>query len=130
MSVLDASALVELLLWSERGQRTAALIGETGSILHAPHLVTVEVLHVLRRLVAQDELSADRATGVVADLMDLDIDYHDHLLLTERIWQLRGHLTSYDATYVALSELLDQPLITFDERLAQTTGHLSLVVIP
>ena len=37
--------------------------------------------------------------------------------------ELRANLTAYDAVYVALSEVLDAPLLTFDRRLAAAPGH-------
>ena len=38
--------------------------------------------------------------------------------LTSRIWSLRHNLSAYDASYVALAEALDCPLLTADARLA------------
>jgi predicted nucleic acid-binding protein len=42
--------------------------------------------------------------------------------LASRIWQLRDNLTSYDAAYVALAELLSAPLVTSDARLVNAGG--------
>jgi predicted nucleic acid-binding protein len=42
--------------------------------------------------------------------------------LVERCWELRGNVTIYDASYVALAEALDVPLITADARLGRTPG--------
>jgi predicted nucleic acid-binding protein len=39
-----------------------------------------------------------------------------------RAWELRGSVTYYDASYVALAELLDAPLVTLDPRLARAPG--------
>jgi predicted nucleic acid-binding protein len=36
---------------------------------------------------------------------------------------LRAALAGYDATYVALAETLDSPLVTCDARLARAHGH-------
>jgi predicted nucleic acid-binding protein len=55
--VLDASAMVELLLQTSLGSRVEAA-GVSAEELHAPHLLDVEVFQVLRRLVASGELSA------------------------------------------------------------------------
>jgi predicted nucleic acid-binding protein len=35
---------------------------------------------------------------------------------------MRENLTAYDATYVALAEVLDAPLLTMEARLAQAPG--------
>ena len=40
-----------------------------------------------------------------------------------RLWELRESITAYDATYVALAEALDSPLITCDSKLARSHGH-------
>jgi len=39
-----------------------------------------------------------------------------------RIWDLRENLSSYDAAYVALAELLDAPLLTTDARVGLVPG--------
>ena len=42
--------------------------------------------------------------------------------MLRRIWSWRGNLTTYDAAYVALAEVLSAPLLTTDERLANAPG--------
>jgi len=59
----------------------------------------------------------------VADLADFPLRRYPHDLLLPRIWDLRNNLTAYDATYVALAEALDAPLLTRDRRLAAAAGH-------
>lgn len=49
MIVLDASAVIEYLLGTARGDAVRDRIAERGQSLHAPHLLDVEVAHVLRR---------------------------------------------------------------------------------
>lgn len=36
-------------------------------------------------------------------------------------------MTSYDAVYVALAEMLDAPLLTLDERLASAQGPMCTI---
>ena len=57
------------------------------------------------------------------DLTDLPLRRYPHDFLLPRIWDLRNNLTAYDATYVALAEALDAPLLTRDRRLAAAAGH-------
>jgi predicted nucleic acid-binding protein len=45
-----------------------------------------------------------------------------HTALLARAWQLRDNVTVYDASYVALAELLSVPLITADAKLAGAPG--------
>ena len=44
-------------------------------------------------------------------------------LLSDRVWELRHNLTAYDASYVALAELVDAVLLTTDERLCNAPGN-------
>ena len=122
MHVLDASAVVELLMGTPRGVQVAALI-DSGSSLHAPELLGVEVASVLRRLVRLDEITAETGGAVLADLRALGIEMCSHELLLERVFELRNVLTAYDATYVALAEVLACDIVTCDAKLAGATGH-------
>ena len=106
MIVLDASAVVELVLWTERGHRVGDAIARDRS-LHVPELMVAEVGSVLRRLVAQG-----------------------HDVLMGRAFELCHNLTMYDAVYVALAESLAATLLTFDSRLAGAPGHRADIVVP
>lgn len=122
MIVLDASALVELVLSTERGALIARRISNPAESLHAPHLADIEVAHALRRYVREGDLDANAAAGALGDLRDLDLERHPHEPWLDRIWELRENLTPYDAVYVALAEVLGAPLITCDGKLSRTSG--------
>ena len=123
MIVVDASALLELLLQTPLGARVEARLFRDEDELHAPHLVDVEVTQGLRRLVRAREVSADRAAEAISDLADLDLHRHPHLDLLTRAWKLRENVTAYDAMYVALAEALDAAVVTCDAPLATAPGH-------
>jgi predicted nucleic acid-binding protein len=123
MIVIDASALIEVLLATAVGARVRARLFRDDETLHAPHLLDLEILHVLRRLYLIGELQPDRAAQALAVLSDLRIVRHPHEPYIPRIWQLRHSLSAYDAAYVTLAEALDSPLITRDRRLASSHGH-------
>ncbi len=123
MIVLDASAVVELLLGTAEGAAVARRIDDPSIGLHAPHLLDVEVVQVVRRYVLAGQIGAERGKLAVDLLMALDLTRHDHDILLPRIWELRANLTAYDAAYVALAEALEAPLITFDGRIASAPGH-------
>jgi predicted nucleic acid-binding protein len=91
--------------------------------LHAPHLIDVELVHALRRLVYRGELAGDRAQAARQDFGDLPIGRYPHVALVDRMWELRDDLTAYDAPFIALSEALGVPLVTTDARLARAPGH-------
>jgi len=119
--VLDASAAIDWLLQTDAGQRIEKRIYSRGESLHAPHLLDVEVAQVLRRLVREGAVSAQRAEQALQDLLDLRVTRYPHYVFLPRIWQLRNNLSAYDAAYVALSEKLGATLITRDARLASVS---------
>ena len=122
MIVLDASALVELLLGTAHVRSIAARIADPGVSLHVPHLADVEVAQALRRYVREGELDPAEAVAALDDLRSLDLERHGHEPLLDRVWALRSNLTAYDAVYVALAEALDATLLTCDGRLARAPG--------
>ena len=66
--VVDASALLALLLRTPRAEALEERLPAKGESLHAPALIDLEVLQVLRRYEARRELSAQRA-GESLDLL-------------------------------------------------------------
>ena len=122
MIVLDASALVELLLGTERGRSIAARIADPTLGLRVPHLVDVEIAQPLRRYVRDREVDPTAAASALEDLHALDLERHAHEPLLDRIWALRQNLTAYDAAYVALAEALDTIVLTCDRKLARAPG--------
>ena len=53
-----------------------------------------------------------------------------HSRLAVRAWELRQSVSYYDASYVALAELLDAPLVTLDRRPAQAHGPRCAFLVP
>jgi predicted nucleic acid-binding protein len=133
MLVVDASALTELILGRPAGDVVGEHLARHAFALHAPHLVDVEVVSALRRLVASGEATAERAGEAIGDLQDLPIERYAHDILVPRVWQLRENFSAYDASYVALAEgLADEPvpLLTADGRLARAaTDHVDVPVL-
>lgn len=122
MRVLDASALVELLLGTEAGRKVASRVADPTLALHVPHLADVEVAQALRRYVLDGALPAESAAAALEDLRALDLERHAHEPLLDRVWALRDNLTAHDAVYVALAEALDCTLLTCDGGLARAPG--------
>jgi predicted nucleic acid-binding protein len=121
--VLDASAAIEWLLQSPVGLKIDHRIFARSESLHAPHLLDVEVAQVLRRYVRDKTITARRGQEALEDLGDLPLSRYPHDFLMPRVWGLRTTLTAYDAVYVALSELLEAPLLTCDAKIASAPGH-------
>ncbi len=128
MIVADASAVLEVLLSSPKGQRIAEIILDPAETLHAPHLLDLEVAQVLRRYWADGILKLSRAEEALSDYLDLPISRYPHDLMLGRIWELRRNFTAYDASYIALAESLPGTLVTCDAALA-TRGHCARVAL-
>ena len=118
MIVLDASAAIDWLLQTAAGKQIENRIYSRGDSLHAPHLLDLEVAQVLRRLVRESAISAQRADQAVQDLLSLRVTRYPHFVFLPEIWRLRHNLSAYDAAYFALAEKLGATLITRDARLA------------
>jgi predicted nucleic acid-binding protein len=110
--VIDASALVELLLRTERGRRVERAIGDAE--LLAPDVVNVEVVQSLRGLERGGKLAGTRAAKAISRLLESDIGRIPTRMLLRDMWTLRNNLSAYDASYVALAQALECPLMTVD----------------
>jgi predicted nucleic acid-binding protein len=121
--VLDASVAIDWLIRSLAAQRIESRILSRNQSLHAPELLDLEVVQVLRRLVREGTVSTSRAETAIEDLLDMRITRYPHSVLLPRIWQLRHNLSAYDAAYVVLAERLGATLFTRDARLASAAGH-------
>lgn len=127
--VVDASCVVAALV----DQGVAGRWAETqltGDDLAAPHLLPVEVANVLRRAVLTGDITADVGSLAHGDLLSVPVALFAYHLVAERVWELRGSVTAYDACYVALAELLDAPLATVDVRLSRSPGPRCTFVTP
>jgi predicted nucleic acid-binding protein len=122
MPVLDASVLVEYLASGEHADVAEERIRAEGHTNWVPELVAAEVGHALRRGVQLGRLDAVFAREALWELRQMPLHWVAHERLIFYAWELRENVTFYDALYVALAEMLDQPLITFDARLARASG--------
>jgi predicted nucleic acid-binding protein len=120
--ILDTSAILDALVARNPAAGLVQRLADDGD-LHAPHLIDVEVLHALRRMRMRDEISAERADDARRDFAETALIRYPHEPLSDRIWALRHNLSAYDATFVALAEILAVPLVTCDARLASSRGH-------
>ena len=118
--VVDTSAIVDVLLALDPNPQLRERVSQGD--LHAPHLIDVEFVNVVRRFLSAGRITVERADAVRSDFTDLPIVRYPHGTLLDRMWELRHNPTAYDAAYVALSAALEVPLVTTDSRLAASPG--------
>jgi predicted nucleic acid-binding protein len=119
MPVVDASVLVELFIRKEHAGLVEERLDAEEHALWAPHLLDAEVGHALRRYVRLGEMEAEVAGEALWEIDELPVRRVEHELLVHVAWMLRDKISFYDALYVALALMLDEPLLTFDARLAR-----------
>lgn len=129
MIVVDASAVLEVLLRTPDAPAVEARLFDPGETLHAPHLLDVEVAQVIRRYAARGEIDGERGGAALDDLAAFRLRRYSHEMLLPRVWELRNNFTAYDAVYVALAEALEAPLLTRDRRLAAAAGHRATITV-
>lgn len=127
MIVVDASALLEVLLRTPAAKAVERRLFSRRQTLHAPHLLDIEIAQVIRRYWAAREIDADRGREALTDLVDFPIRRYPHGFLLPQVWELRNNLSAYDAVYVALAVALDAPLVTRDRRLAAAASQQATV---
>jgi predicted nucleic acid-binding protein len=113
--VIDAGALLELLLRTMRAESVQAVVDDRQLV--APAVIDAEVLSALRGLERTSAVTASRAAQAVGDLRVAPVERYPLDPLLERAWSLRNRLHAYDALYVALAVELDCPLVTTDDRI-------------
>lgn len=126
--MVDASVVLKLLL-PEEGSESARrswwrwLEGDTEIV--APFLLAYEVVSVLRNKVFRGELppEAGEAAFVAFRSQDIALVHPDGI--EEETWRLATLWklpTGYDATYLALAEMMSYEFWTSDRRLAARLG--------
>jgi predicted nucleic acid-binding protein len=127
--VVDASVVVAALIDSgSTGQWAEELLLQAP--LHAPQLMPVEAANILRRACLCGDIGEDLAALAHRDLLALPCELFPYELVAERAWALRANLTTYDACYVALAELMDAELATLDRALTRAPGPFCRFLLP
>lgn len=119
--VVDASALVEVLVDSPVGRRTLDLLEQQDETV-APDLLDAEVHSALAGRVRDGRLTLDDAEAALDDLASTPVMRLPHAPLLTAAWHRRHNLTVYDALYVELAAEMRCALVTADARLARAPG--------
>lgn len=128
MPVVDASVVIELFRKGEHANTVDERLAAEEHALWAPHLIDAEVGHALRRAVWLGEMDAGKAGEALWEINDLPLRRIEHEDLIHVAWDLRDNFSFYDALYVALALMLDEPLLTLDARLARSGIDLPIEV--
>jgi len=126
--VVDASALVDLLLGNDVGIRVEFRL--RGHELHAPAHLDAEVLSALGRLHRAGELDDEQVAQRLDALATAAIERHPLPNLLAGAWTRRHTLRLVDGLYVELAEQLDATLLTTDGPLAAATDIAELITRP
>jgi predicted nucleic acid-binding protein len=117
--VVDASVVVNALASASRdGEVARERLGRDPD-LQTPHLMDLEVTSTLRRRTAAGQIDPRSAERAIGRLRRLRVTRQPHGHLLPRIWELRANVTAYDASYLALAEMLGCTFVTADARLAR-----------
>jgi predicted nucleic acid-binding protein len=127
MIVLDASVVVELLTNGILADSIRNELARSDESFLVPHLIDVEVMSAIRKLVAGRRIDPHRSGQFIEALAALPAERYPHTPLIGRIWELRHNFTAYDAAYIALAEATGAVLHTCDEKLRR--GHRARVVL-
>lgn len=120
--VVDASILANVIGDDGVDGQRARNEVRSGGALAAPDLVDVETVAVLRKRWMAGTISDQRFVEAIDDLEAIELERYPALPLMRRSYELRANLTAYDATYVALADVLGCELLTGDRRLGRAPG--------
>ena len=127
MIATDASAVVTALVTiGPRGVAARSALAEHQ--LAYPSIMPFEAANALRRLTIAGTIDALRARSALQHLTEIrgmEIGFEP---IANRVWELRGQITAYDASYIAVAEFVGVPLLTLDDRLRRAKGpHCSFL---
>ena len=118
MIVVDASAVLELLLRTPAGVQVAEVLARGEAA--APDLVDAEVFSGLIRARKSGRLSKGGLASRVELLRDVDVERYPTRDLLTAARSCAAALSGYDALYIALAAVLRCPVLTSDSRFAAT----------
>jgi predicted nucleic acid-binding protein len=124
--VLDASAVVDILLRTDRGERLSYGLTQRADedMFTVAHL-DAEVLSALARGHRVGELDTEEVTASLCLLGDMVLTRMPiGTDLLEAAWELRHNVFAKDALYVVLAQALGADLVTTDDQLARAVPDL------
>lgn len=120
--VIDASVVLKWYIPDEEiecADRIKRDFLDKRILLSAPSIIHYEINNVVLNAVRSKRLSVNRATLALKDFYFSDIKFHSSSLLLLSTFKLAEefNISSYDASYVALSQSARIPFYTADAKL-------------
>lgn len=127
IALLDASAVVDLLIRSDSGEPVRRLLARdrVTAVVTVAHL-DAEVLYALARLSRAELLDTDEVAVLLGRLGSMAMQRLPITAdLLDAAWELRDNVAARDALYVAAASSLGATLVTTDDRLARSAPDLA-----
>ncbi len=125
--LVDASAVVDLLVRSDVGERVRRRLTDDDVALVTVAHLDAEVFSALARLHRAGDLAAGEVEELLRRLATLDVR---RIPITGALlgaaWRMRDNIAARDALYVAAALDLGCVLLTTDERLARAVPDLAI----
>ena len=115
--VVDASVMASLIFEEPRAEEAAALLQDAD--LHAPLLMAYELTNIARKKAEQLPVQREDFAELLEEALAMDINWRDVSHSAVLRIALETRLSTYDACYLYLSQLLGAALVTFDRRLGR-----------
>ena len=124
--VVDASVAAKWFLREPLAEEARRVLAARAH-LHAPELFQLEMDSVFAKRVRRFEMTPEDAKEARRVLGRLPIQYHRVGSLRDMAFEiaLQTRRSVYDCAYLALSVLLDGPMVTADRRFYEAIAHSS-----
>lgn len=124
-AVIDASVGITLFLKEPLSAQTHALFSllarEPRAFFYVPDLFYIECTNIILKYVKRGTITDTEATSYITALENLALisTPTPSLISVALSLAITRNLSAYDACYVALSEVVGDPLLTGDERMVK-----------
>lgn len=122
-AVVDASVAAAIAFGEPNAELALELVSDVN--LFAPTLLHYELCNVARKKAARSPGQLSSITQGLIGALDMDVELITPSHAETLRLALETGLSTYDASYLFVSLMLDAPLVTFDNRLQQAHDALA-----
>ena len=122
-AVVDASVAAAIAFGEPNAELALELVSDVN--LFAPTLLHYELCNVARKKAARSPGQLSSITQGLIGALDMDVEPITPSHAETLRLALETGLSTYDASYLFVSLMLDAPLVTFDNRLQQAHDALA-----